>query len=37
LGHAIHALVLYDRLVFVPHDEPVPGGPVAAKPSHVRK
>ncbi|HYO25867.1 MAG TPA: hypothetical protein VEQ85_13070, partial [Lacipirellulaceae bacterium] len=33
LGHAIHALVLYDRLVFAPHDQ-TPGTPnaVAQKP-----
>jgi hypothetical protein len=37
LGHAVHALVLYDRLVFVPHDEVPAGGPLAHKPSHVVK
>jgi hypothetical protein len=36
LGHAIHALVLYDRLVFAKYDAPsnVPGR-VARRPSHV--
>ena len=33
LGHAVHALVLYDRLVFVPHDgATAPPAPVARQP-----
>jgi hypothetical protein len=36
LGHAIHALVLYDRLVFAPHDQPAPT-PVAKQPSRARR
>ena len=36
LGHAIHALVLYDRLVYGPYDEPSAApGPLARRPSHV--
>ncbi len=30
LGHAIHALVLYDRLAFAPYDEATPAGPVTS-------
>jgi len=37
LGHAIHALVLYDRLVFAPHDGAAPSGPVAARPSYTNQ
>lgn len=36
LGHAIHALVLYDRLYFQPYDE-VNGDDVAAGPSYDRR
>jgi hypothetical protein len=32
LGHAIHALVLYDRLAFAKYDAPGASEPVAAKP-----
>jgi hypothetical protein len=36
LGHAIHALVLYDRLVFAKYDAPdAAPGPLARRPSHV--
>ncbi len=34
LGHAIHALVLYDRFVFSPHDAPAAGA-VAQKPKYL--
>jgi len=36
LGHAIHALVLYDRLAFAKYDEPAAAGPVAAQPQQRR-
>jgi hypothetical protein len=38
LGHAIHALVLYDRLVFAPHDgEATPPAPVARQQTQRRR
>lgn len=38
LGHALHALVLYDRFVFAPHDAPAAApGPVAVKPSYTKQ
>jgi hypothetical protein len=36
LGHAIHALVLYDRLVFAPHDQ-AGAGPVAQQPRRAQR
>ena len=38
LGHAIHALVLYDRLAFGPYDAAAPdAGPVATAPGHTQR
>src|SRR5690606_5268729 len=37
LGHAIHALVLYDRLVYGPYDENPEAGPLAKSPSHTQR
>ncbi|QDT71521.1 hypothetical protein [Lacipirellula limnantheis] len=37
LGHAIHALVLYDRLAFGPYDAAPDAGPVATAPGHTQR
>jgi hypothetical protein len=36
LGHAIHALVLYDRMAFARYDQPQAAPPVAQKPQQMR-
>jgi hypothetical protein len=37
LGHAIHALVLYDRMAFAKYDAPESGAPVAKRPARVAR
>ena len=37
LGHAVHALVLYDRLAFSPYDAAEPAVPVAQKPGAAQR
>ncbi|MBA4105396.1 MAG: hypothetical protein C0485_06525 [Pirellula sp.] len=37
LGHAIHALVLYDRLAFGPYDAAPDAGPLATAPGHTQR
>ncbi len=37
LGHAIHALVLYDRLAFGPDDAVPDAGPMASAPGHTQR
>ncbi len=37
LGHAIHSLVLYDRLAFGPYDAAPDAGPVATAPGHTQR
>jgi len=36
LGHALHALVLYDRMAFAKYDDQPATGPVAQRPQHRR-